>query len=76
MSCLGEDEEHYGASLSLANLYFRIGENLHAAKYYNNAIRVAPRAINPQIGLMAAIIAQTGNGDVAIYSFESKKEDL
>ena len=74
MSCLEEDADHYGASLSLGNFYFRMGENLHAAKFYNNAIRVAPRSINPQIGLMASIIAETRNGDVAIYSFDSKKD--
>ena len=52
-----------------------MGENFHAAHYYQKAIGVDPRASTPQVGLMASIIAHTGNGEVAIYNFE-KLTDL
>ena len=74
--CLALDDNHFGASVFLANTLLELNQFKTAAKYYSNAIRIDTNKTSAHIGLILAVTRHTFGSEVAItYLKKIIKED-
>ena len=56
MRCLGQNKDHYGASVHIGNILAKKNQFQTAAKYYQNAINITEDAVVAFFGLAITIV--------------------
>jgi tetratricopeptide (TPR) repeat protein len=69
--CLTLDQNHFGATIHLANLLANLGEGQRAAKYFRHALKIDKDSINAHFGLGKAIQQYSEDKDAPIPHYEN-----
>ncbi len=72
---LTSEPRAYEANLRLGWLSYWLGEHEHSLKFYSVAAQVAPRATEPQLGLMLPLLAQRRFVEVEQRGYRILKDD-